>query len=168
MEGKHIIWTNNPFELTDFENDLKEQYPDADETELYWMMNELNNQYLEDEKLNLEKPLDNNLVMFGELSLWDGTKTGYKVLKSSNLNGIFDGTCGDYITWYVDEGEIKCEDTHHDGTNRYIYRVLKKQYDKWEFEDYCYDNGIKKAVELMTEPLGHYVAEIYGWEKESA
>lgn len=163
---KHIIWTND-LNFNDWKEDLKDQYPDYSEDELIDMMYKTNDEYLSDEKDNLNKPLDNILIMYGTLNLWNASRFGYKYLTSSNLNGIFSGACGDYVTWYVEGEEVKCEDMHHDGTNHYTYRVLKKEYDENDFEEYSWDNGFDKALEKMTEPLGHYVAEIYGWELEA-
>ena len=134
---KHIIWSNEP------------GY----------------NGYLEFEEVNLNKPLDNYLVMYGVLDLWDGRRTGYKVLKSvrPNLNGIFHGTVGDFVTYYCEDGEICCDDVHHDGTNHYTYRVLKNDITESEFDESAFDDGLQKAIEQYTEPLGELIADIYGW-----
>lgn len=41
MNEKHIIWSNENLDLDDWRDDLLEQYPDADEYELYRLMDEL-------------------------------------------------------------------------------------------------------------------------------
>ena len=82
------------------------------------------------------------------------------VRKETNLNDISSETCGDYVTWYVEDGEIKCDDIHHDGTNHYTYRVLKDGISEYEADELLYDG---EDIDKFTEKLGHYVDEIYGW-----
>ena len=164
---KHTIWTNE-LDYKDWKDDLEEQYPDEDgydEDDRMQIMYETNNDYLDDEKANLNKELGRPIVIIANLGLWNGRRAAYKIT-GSNLNDIFSETCGDYVTWYVEDGEVKCDDTHHDGTNHYLYRVLKQEYTKEDFEDYTYDTNIFIAEEMMTEPLGKYVAEIYGFKLE--
>lgn len=162
-EKDHLIWTNE-VDYDDWKDDLKEYYPDEEGYDDDYRMNamyEINNDYLDDEKANLNKELGVNLVMIGYLSLWDGNRTGWKHINGTNLNDIFQGTCGDYITWYVnEEGDICCDDCHHDGTNHYVYRAIKNDITDWEFDELM-DEG--KKIDDLTEKLGHYVKEIYGW-----
>ena len=164
---KHTIWTND-LDFEDWKEDLEEQYPDYTQDELIDIMYEINDSYLDDEKVNLDKELNYPIVMFGELHLWNGVQYGYKFLKSTNLKDILTGSCGDWVTWYVDGKDIKCKDCHHDGTNYYTYRVLKPWYSKDKFEEHAWKYGADKSFEMMTEPLGHYIADIYGFELETA
>ena len=161
-EKKHIIWTSD-IDPEDFRESYEELYPDEELTDdmLYDFAYEDNDFQLECEKMNLNKELGQELVMFGTLGLWNGTRTGWKRIKGTNLNDIFQGTCGDYVTWYVDEdGDICCEDIHHDGTNHYKYRAIKSDISDWEFEELLAEG---KPIDELTEKLGHYVADIYGW-----
>jgi len=155
-----IIWTNDIDFEKDWKDDLLEEYPDASEEELRDLAYEINEDYFNDEKINLNKELHRPIVVFADLGLWYGRRSAYKFLKGTNLNNCLGGTCGDYITWYTEDGELMCKDIHHDGTNYYTYRVLKPDITEYEFEEEYYDN--KNAVEEMTEPLGRYVEEIYG------
>lgn len=162
---EHIIWTNN-LDYEDWKDQLEADWPDEegyDEEHRIRIMYEMNDDDLEEEKHNLNKELGHRLVMFGELDLWNGKIGGRKILSGTNLNDIFTGTCGDYITWYLENGDVKCKDSHHDGTNLYIYRVLKKDDNEFDIEDFL-EASIADAYE-MTEPLGHYVEEIYGLEE---
>lgn len=162
---EHIIWSNEFGFIKDIVKGMEQDYPEYSEDQLYDLAYLINDDDLEAEKLNLNKQLDNNLVIFADLGLWYGSRIGYKVLEGSNLNNIFDGTVGDYATWSVKDSEVLCKDIHHDGTNIYTYRVLKPGVTRYEFEEEAYDS-IKGAIDRYTEPLGHYIAEIYGWEKE--
>ena len=56
---KHTIWTND-LDYKDWKDDLESQYPDAEgynEDERTRLMYEINDGYLEDEKINLNKEL---------------------------------------------------------------------------------------------------------------
>ena len=160
----NMIWTNE-IDYRDWKEDLEEQYPDAEgytDDDRERLMYEINDSYLEDEEMNLDKELGNNIVVFADLGLWVGRRPAYMILKSTNLNAIFSNVCGDYTTWYVEGEDIKCKDSHHDGTNHYTYRVLKDGYD----EDDFYGKYLPDVMKEMTEPLGHYAAEIYGFKLE--
>ena len=160
---KYNIWTSVP-DYEDWRADLEEQYPSPEFTEedRIEIMYELNNEYLSDEMENLNLELGNNIVIVADINLWNGKRKGYKII-GTNLNSIFDTRCGDYQEWYVEDGEVKCNDIHHDGTNYYVYRKLKNNTDRFEFEEYTYDHPIDEAVRKYTEPLGKYVEKIYGF-----
>lgn len=165
---KHIIWTSD-IDYKNWKDELEEQYPDSEgysEDDRINFMYEVNNDYFDDEKANLNKELGNNIIIVADLGLWDGRRAAHKFV-GTNLNSVFSGMCGDYVTWYVEDGEIKCEDSHHDGTNHYVYRLLKPNISQFEFEEFAYENTMKEAVDKYTEPLGRYVAEIYGWEEKN-
>jgi hypothetical protein len=158
----HIIWTNE-LDYKDWKDDLESQYPNEEgftDQDREQFMYEINDEYLEEEKANLNKELGRKIIVFANLGLWYGNRQGYAFLKSTNLNAIFSNACGDYNTWYVEGEDIKCKDTHHDGTNRYIYRLLKEEYD----EDDFYGHHLSDVMKEMTEPLGEYVAKVYGFK----
>ena len=162
---KHIIWTND-IDYKDWKDDLESQYPSEEGyTEDDWvrLMYELNDDYLEDEKANLNKDLGRNIVVFADLGLWSGRRNAYKIINSTNLNSIFTNSCGDFVEWYVEGKDVKCRDSHHDGTNYYTYRLLKDGYT----EDDFYGRYIQDVMKKMTEPIGKYVADIYGFELEN-
>lgn len=160
---KHIIWTNN-LDYEDWRESLEEEYPNLTEEQRIDKMYELNDEYFCDEQANLDKKLDGEILVYGTLGLWNGTRIGYKIIKENNLNAVMEGHFCDYLTWYVEGDEVKCEDVHHDGTNRYTYRMLT--IDSYDFEEYVWDHTLKEAIEKYTQPLGKYVAEIYGYELE--
>lgn len=125
---------------------------------------DINSTYLEDEKINLNKELDNYVVAFAELGLWDGKKSGFKVL-STNLNSIFN-VRQDFNTYYADAYNIRASCSHHDGTNFILYRKLKKGINVSDFEVYMYKNNYKLSSQQLskyTESLLPYVKTVYGW-----
>ena len=158
---KKIIWTNN-IDIANWAEDIKEWYPDEDltESEMWNIAYENNMDNLEAEKANLNKELGTSLVMIADLGLWNGRRRGWKHINGTNLNDIFQGTCGDFVEWYVEDGDIKCDDIHHDGTNHYTYRAIKEDISEWEFDEMMYEG---KDIDELTVKLGNYVSEIYGW-----
>lgn len=52
-DGRHIIWSND-IDYDDWREDLEEQYPDLTEAERMELMYELNGDYLDDERSNLD------------------------------------------------------------------------------------------------------------------
>lgn len=76
-----------------------------------------------------DKPC-NDILVIAYLGLWDGKHTGYKLLTGHKINSIFDVIQGDYFEMYIDEnGEIMARDSHHDGTNHYIFREVRENVD---------------------------------------
>ena len=159
---KRIIWTSD-IDIEDWEEDIKEWYPDEELTddEIWDIAQETNSGYLDDERANLDKNIGKSIVIIANLGLWNGRRSAWKLLNSTNLKDIF-SFCEDRPTWYVEDGEIKCDDIHHDGTNHYTYRAIKDGISDWEFEEMMCEG---KNVDELTEKLGHYVAEVYGWKE---
>lgn len=52
-DGKHIIWSNYDLDYEDWRADLEAEYPDLSEEERISRMYEINGEYLEDERSNL-------------------------------------------------------------------------------------------------------------------
>jgi len=153
------IWTND-LDFNDWKSGLEEDYPDYTEDQLYSLMYEINNDYLDEERAFLSYELNRPILILGSMGLWDGRRAGYKFARGTNLKDCFSGTIGDYVTWYTEDGELKCKDVHHDGTNYYTYRVVTIP--QHEFEEYVYEHSFKEAVNKYTEKLGNYVEKIYG------
>ena len=159
-----IIWTND-LDYDDWQEALEEDYPDdAGFNEQYRidMMYLINNDDFEDTAYMLDKELHRPIIQYGTINLWNGRRTGYKWLKGTNLKNFLYEAVGDYQTYYIEQDDVKCEDTHHDGRNYYTYRILKEGYDKEDFEDYEYEHSFEEAVELMTEKLGPEVGKLIG------
>ena len=68
-DGRHIIWSND-IDYDDWREDLEEQYPDLTEAERMELMYELNGDYLDDERSNLDIQLSRPILVVGDLGLW--------------------------------------------------------------------------------------------------
>ena len=165
-DGRHIIWRND-IDYDDWREDLEEQYPDLTEAERMELMYELNGDYLDDERSNLDIQLSRPILVVGDLGLWNGRRMGYKEIPSGNIRDCLYSDY-DYTTWYVDRnGDFRCDDTHHDGTNHYLYRVYKdnvSQAQKDRLKEKIYNGTATRAdIVRVTRRLGDEIGKVYGW-----
>ena len=125
-EERHIIWTDYGLDYEDWRDDLEADYPDLSEDERISLMYEINGDYLDDERANLNVQLSQPILVVGDLGLWNGRRMGYKEIPSGNIRDcLYSDT--DYSTWYVDRlGDLRCDAIHHDGTNHYLYRWFNR------------------------------------------
>ena len=167
---KHIIWQNYNVNLKDYEDFLEEYYPDiTNEEEKHYIIEELNNQYLEDERARLDILLDDDIIIIADIGLWNGRRRGYKKLHSNNIADClqFAEDCY-YAEWYVDQyGNFKSTQSHHDGTHYLLYRAWKKDVTDEQKENVL--NGLyngtisQRTFRRYTEGIGKYIADVYGW-----
>ena len=124
-KDRYVLWTDINLNFDDWKDDLQSEYPELSENELIEKMYEINADYLDDERVNLNRQLSQPILIIGDLGLWNGRANGYKMIDSGNLKDCL-YTNSDMAEWYVDiRGDLRCEAVHHDGTNHYLYRVFK-------------------------------------------
>ena len=108
-EERHVIWSNYGLDYEDWRDDLEAEYPDLSENERISLMYEINGDYLDDERANLNVQLSQPILVVGDLGLWNGRRMGYKEIPSGNIRDcLYSDT--DYSTWYVDRlGDLRCD-----------------------------------------------------------
>lgn len=163
----HTIWSNHHLDLDDWRDDLLEEYPDATESELYRLMCETNDQYLDDERMNLNIQLSAPILLIADVGRWNGRFPGYAEIASGNIRDCL-YTEQDFATWYVDRlGDLRCDADHHDGTNFYLYRTYKPGVTETQIENLkekIIDGKATRAdITRLTQRLGDYIAKVYGW-----
>ena len=123
---RHVLWSDIHLDLDDWRDFLMENYPELPEDKLYEKMHELNAEYLDDERRNLDIQFSQPILVIGDLGFWNGRAQGYKMIKSGNIRDcLYSDT--DMTEWYVDKnGDLRADAIHHDGTNHYLYRVFKR------------------------------------------
>ena len=126
-EQKHLIWSNYALDYEDWRADLEADYPELSEDDRMALMYEINSDYLDDERANLNIQLDQPILIIGDLGLWTGRRIGYKEIESGNIRDcLYSDRDIMYSTWFVDKlGDLRCEAIHHDGTNHMLYRTYK-------------------------------------------
>ena len=170
MSGdKHIIWSNYDLDYEDWRADLEAEYPDLSEDERIALMYEINGDYLDDERVNLNVQLSRPILVIGDLGLWYGRRMGYKEIDSGNIRDcLYSGRDDMYSTWYVDRlGDLCCDAIHHDGTNHYLYRTYKDGVRESQIDllkDKLYRGVATRAdITRITRRLGDDIAKVYGF-----
>ena len=174
QSDRHIIWSNLNLEADDWRDSYKEYLEingldgdPNDENKLYEYMVEANDDYLSDEKRNLDIQLSQPIIAIGDLGRWNGRVTGYKMIDSGNIRDCLYADT-DYIEWYVDKyGDLRADAVHHDGTNHYLYRVFKDGVTDTQIEnlqDKIYNGKATRAdITRVTKRLGDEIAGVYGF-----
>lgn len=169
--NKHMIWQNIDVDIRDFEDLLKESYPEiADENAKLEIIEDINYEALECERMNLDIPLEEDIIVFADLGLWNGRKVAYRETHKRNIKDILylDQDC-DYGEFFVDGvGNLRSNQMHHDGTNSLLYRMWKPSISGTQKENFLaevYQGQIdSKKVTRYTTSLGKKIKQIYGWE----
>jgi len=168
MNDKHIIWSNNSLDYNDWIDDLEEEYPSLSESERISKMHEINNENLNDERINLNIQLSRPIIIIGDIGRWNGRRSGYKMVESGNIRDCLYSDC-EYNEWFVDRlGDLRCTAVHHDGTNHYLYRVFKDtatddQIDSLKNKIY-YGKATRQDITIVTKRLGDEIAAVYGFD----
>lgn len=134
---KHIIWSST-INFEDWEDDLKEKYPNLSEDKLYDIAVETNDEYLNDERVNLNIKCEESILLVGDIGSWNGRSTGYRVIESGNIADCLESQlrCESYLDIYLDErGDLRADETHHDGTNHYLFRSFKPSATQQQIEN---------------------------------
>ena len=168
---KRGIWSNINLDIDDWRDDYKEyleyngfdKYHDND-ADLYNWMTETNNEYLDDERINLDKLVDGKILVIGDLGRWNGRVQGYKIIDSCNIRDILFSDC-DYSEWYSDGYDIRSTHRHHDGVNFLLYRVIREDRYIENLLDAIYrgEEISRSKLNYYTKSLHRSVADIYGW-----
>ena len=163
----HIIWSNNDLDYDDWQEELRELYPELSENERVEKMYEINADYLCDERINLDIQVGTTILAIGDLGRWNGRFMGYKEIPSGNIRDCLFSDA-DYLTWYVDKtGEFRCDAVHHDGTDYMYYRKYKRGVGMDKIEDLkhlIYSGRATEAdIDAVTEKLGRDIGRVYGW-----
>ncbi len=171
---KHIIWSNMDLDLDDWQDyfqdlqeDFPEDYSDMSDSQKYQMMLEMNDEYLNDERLNLDIDLGETILVIGDIGRWDGRVMGYKLIESGNIKDCLYSD-DDYVEWYVDGySNLRATGVHHDGTNCYLYRVFKHEISDEQKEnllDKIYrGKATMRDITRKTRRLGDEISKVYGW-----
>lgn len=164
--AEHTIWDSRP-DYEDWRADMEAEYPEMTEDERYGRMLEINADYLDDERANLNVPMGMPILLIADIGRWDGRYSGYGVIRSGNIRDCLRSDMDD-CRWYVDElRDLRCRAAHHDGVNNYLYRVFKdgvttEQMDNLLYKIYC-GTATRRDIMRLTRRLGDAIAEVYGW-----
>ena len=169
---KWTIWQNINLDIDDYEDyfsDLETEYEEEFSDDRKWeMLYDENRMWLDDERVNLNKKLEGDIVVIADLGLWNGRRGGYKVIKSGNIKDcLYDDA--DYVEWYCDRWNFRCTAHHHDGTNYYLYREIRPDLSETQrenFLDRLYHGYIhdERMIRRYTKSIRPEIANVYGWK----
>lgn len=161
-----VIWNNTDYD--EWERCMLIDYPDEASREeenieiTYERYMEDCDNFLYDERANLDVPVDGVIICFADLGLWDGHHQGAKKF-GSNVKNILYSDC-DGIDWFCDRYNVRCEASHHDGSNSYLYRVAKDEEQANRLvQAIAYEDMTEEEFRKATKSLRPYVAKVYGW-----
>lgn len=170
---RHVIWSDVNLDLDDWREDLEENYPGSSDEEKYQLMYEINGDYLDDERANLNVQLSQQIIVIADLGLWYGRRSGYKMIESGNIRDcLYSERDIDMCEWYVDKGgDLRADMIHHDGTNHLLYRVFKDGVTDWQIENLkekIYSGTATRSdITKVTRRLGDEIAKVYGFDLPS-
>ena len=128
---------------------------------------EVNAEYLDDERANLNIDVHSPIIAIADLGLWDGRRTAYKTIKSGNIADCLYSE-EEYVEWYCDAHDFKATMEHHDGTNYVLYRMRKENITETEWAGFLYKiytGKVKRAdITRCTKSLQPFIAKVYGWK----
>ena len=159
-ETKHIIWESNPDP-----DDYAEAFMGCEDgRDIYQFIYDEVEVWLDDEKCNLDIDC-NQVICIADIGLWYGRRTAFRFL-GTNVKSIFMSDSCDQQTYYSDGDNVRCDAVHHDGTNHYLFRMLKDDVDKEDFEEAflaAQRGELDAVVEKYTDSLAPIVNNVYGW-----
>lgn len=170
---RRTIWTSE-IDFTNLEK-LRKEAEENDDQVTEAMSDDEFIDYLEDqaslwrddEICNLRIRISNPILVIADLGLWSGRKTGYKLLRGCFVSDILCAASRDSnaYTVYADAYNVRAEDSHHDGTNCYLFRELIGPESRClPLLDAIYSG--KDYTALMrrySRSILPYVAGVYGW-----
>ena len=134
---------------------------------LYDECYEYNNMWFDDERENLSCVEDSGeLIAIADVGRWNGRVSGYKKIKS--LPDVLYSSC-DYERVYVDSnGDLRKDESHHDGSNSILYRYFKDNLTEEQKENFLSKiyNGecTQKDITRYTRKAGVGIAKVFGWK----
>lgn len=164
---EYVIWSNECLEWEDWVEVFEEDYSDASDDKKFELMNEVNNEYLEEERYLMYRDVGAPILVIADLGLWDGRHPGYKIIESGCLKDCMYSEL-DGVTWYVDgKGDFRMDGHHHDGHNYYLYRKFKDGISE-DVKDEFLEKILKRTMtdedlNRVTERLGDILEKLYGF-----
>ncbi len=152
--GKEVRITREEYKKTITEEDIYRECDFLQET------------YFNDELSELARVDEGyGLIAIADVGRWNGRFSGYKELKQ--LCTVMYSSC-DYERVYVDSnGDLRKDESHHDGSNSILYRYWKEgltEEQKENFMNKIYNGECtQKDITRYTRKAGVGIANAYGW-----
>ena len=148
-------------------NEIEIDIENITENDIFDYAQEMNNNYLDDERANLNIEIPNGIFAIADIGLWNGRVTGYKEIGNNISDCLYSDT--DCAKWYVDNhGVFHARFADHDGSTFAVYKAWKDNVTE-EQKEHLLDNiynGIctKRMLRRYTNNIGGKIANVYGWK----
>ena len=169
---KHIIYDNYDIYNDDAMKEQKEILMDSGFSEeeitddmVYNALNDDNSFWFDSVIQDLRHCSGGSVIAIADIGRWNGRFSGYK--EYSSLDDIAYTDC-DYECIYVDGyGNLRKDESHHDGNNHILYRYWKdgvtdEQKDNF-LDKLYYGHATSKDITRYTKAIGKDIADYYGW-----
>ena len=105
------------------------------------------------------KIYSNPIFIYGSFGAWDGPQPVFANTRIHDLHELLSTTStmrnGDSkLRFLVEDGELKATEAHHDGTNHFTYRVLRKEYTVYDLAGVTFSPLDTKKIDKYFEPIG--------------
>ena len=166
---RHTIWSSE-INLDDWREDLLEYYADdldedASESDFYALAEDINSDYLDDERCNLDIDVDGDIFAFCEIGAWDGRHFAAGKV-GNNISDCLYTECP-IAEWYVENGDFCSMEAHHDGRNYTTYRMLKTDLTDKQIDNFWAKLAAGEItpnnIDRYTVSLAPQIAAVYGW-----
>lgn len=164
---KHIIWSDRYDEIDQIADDLKTEpdFQDYSESELYDIAVDLNCQYLDDERTNLNVKVPTEIVALGDIGLWNRRVRGYKLVGDRISDCLYSSATE--TTWYCDKYNFKAIEHHHDGSNYVTYRERRTNISESSWDHFLtklyYGTASDRDIRRYTISLNPRIRKVYGF-----
>ena len=137
---------------------------------LYSALNDDNSFWFDSVLQDLSHCSDGGVIAIANIGRWNGRFSGYK--EYSSLEDIAYTNC-DYECIYVDGyGNLRKDESHHDGNNHILYRYWKDgitDTQRDNFLDKIYNGECTpQDITKYTRAIGKSIADYYGWNRKIA
>ena len=125
----------------------------------------MNETWREDEKAELKHVSEGEVLAIADMGRWNGRYPGYRELKS--LEEVIYSSC-DCERLYVDSnGDLRKDESHHDGSNSILYRYWKGGLTEQQKENFLnkiyHGECTQKDITRYTRKAGVGIADVFGW-----
>lgn len=167
---KLMIWSDQCNEK--WEEEYKAEHPEASDEEVMQAFADECSVSFDDEKLNLNIPIERNVLVIKTINRWDGQTIWCSRISRATIGDLLERFM-DGNSFYVepDTGDLVGEAYHHDGTNYYRFREISADALHDDIADLVYkiEEGEDYAEDLakLTKSFGGRIAKVYGWEVQA-
>ena len=123
---EYTIWTSDVYD-EDYFAELRENYPDLSEDEIWSIAIDGNNETLDEIRANLSDVIfPNQIIIIGNIGRWNGPVNGYKILDGKLSDCFQSFVHGDSeLTFTFKDKDLHATEIHHDGRNYYRFRAFR-------------------------------------------